>query len=151
MPWHTCKQAYVEVSVGQTGAVYRFCSVDVNKNPVVAFSDITVKLEVKGTMNYQTSFDLEYIIRSEACRHRNSFVCDDYLCIPEDKVCDGEVDCKNGEDEIKTKCGIKSSARKNINEALIGPVLKVITANKIPPEIGKIVAEERCQELGRKH
>ncbi|GFQ92090.1 uncharacterized protein CG3556 [Trichonephila clavata] len=115
---HTCKQAYVEVSVGQTGAVYTFCSADVNKNPVVASSDITVKLEIKGTMNYQTSFDLEYIIRSEACRQRNSFVCDDYLCIPEDKVCDGEVDCKNGEDEIKTKCDIQIRNLTGVEEAL---------------------------------
>ncbi|GFY69215.1 uncharacterized protein CG3556 [Trichonephila inaurata madagascariensis] len=128
---HTCKQAYVEVSVGQTGAVYKFCSVDVNKNPVVASSDITVKLEVKGTINYQTSFDLEYIItrnhhgnvelRTAGVRHAdkgNSFVCDDYLCIPEDKVCDGEVDCKNGEDEIKTKCDIQIRNLAGVEEAL---------------------------------
>lgn len=47
--------------------------------------------------------------------------------------------------------GNKTSARNSINDAHLGSVLKVITANKISPEIGKIVAEKRCQVSKRKH
>lgn len=47
--------------------------------------------------------------------------------------------------------GNKSPIRNRINDAHLGSVLKVITANKISPEIGKIIAEKRCQVSGRKH
>ncbi|XP_045442552.1 general transcription factor II-I repeat domain-containing protein 2-like [Pipistrellus kuhlii] len=47
--------------------------------------------------------------------------------------------------------GNKSPVRSRISDVHLGSVLKVITANKISPEVGKIVAEKRCQVSGRKH
>lgn len=37
----------------------------------------------------------------------------------------------------------KSSARSSINDIHLGSVLKIITANKVSPEIEKLVAEKR--------
>lgn len=105
--WHTCAQSYIEVTVSSTGERYKFCSSDVNKNPILASSDVTITHKIAGISYYQSSFDLTYAIRSEVCKQKGSFECDDYLCIPESKICDGEVDCKNGNDELKTKCEIK--------------------------------------------
>ena len=46
--------------------------------------------------------------------------------------------------------GNKSPVRSCINNAHVGSILKVVSANKISPEIGKILAEKRCQVSGRK-
>ncbi|KFM66045.1 hypothetical protein X975_25022, partial [Stegodyphus mimosarum] len=46
--------------------------------------------------------------------------------------------------------GNKSPIRNRINDAYLGSALKVITANKISPEIGKIIAKKICQVSGRK-
>jgi hypothetical protein len=47
--------------------------------------------------------------------------------------------------------GNKSPARNSINDTHFGSVLKTITSNKISPDIGKLVAEKRCQVSGRQH
>ncbi|GFV15757.1 general transcription factor II-I repeat domain-containing protein 2 [Trichonephila clavipes] len=47
--------------------------------------------------------------------------------------------------------GNKPPVTNSINDAHLGLVLKVITANKISPEIGRIVAEKGWQVSGRKH
>lgn len=47
--------------------------------------------------------------------------------------------------------GNKSPIRSRITDIHLGSVLKVITADKIVPEVGKIVAGKRCQVSGRKH
>ena len=35
--------------------------------------------------------------------------------------------------------------RSRISDSHLGPVLKLVTANKIGPEVGKMVAEKMCQ------
>ncbi|UYV69091.1 hypothetical protein LAZ67_6002396 [Cordylochernes scorpioides] len=47
--------------------------------------------------------------------------------------------------------GNKSPIRSRITDVHLGSVLKLITANKISPEVGKMVAEKRCQISGRKY
>ncbi|UYV75065.1 GTF2IRD2 [Cordylochernes scorpioides] len=47
--------------------------------------------------------------------------------------------------------GNKSPIRSRITDVHLGSVLKLITANKISPEVGKVVAEKRCQISGRKY
>ena len=47
--------------------------------------------------------------------------------------------------------GNKSSIRSRITDRHLGSVLKLISANKIAPEVEKMVAEKRCQESGEKY
>ncbi|UYV81898.1 hypothetical protein LAZ67_21000070 [Cordylochernes scorpioides] len=47
--------------------------------------------------------------------------------------------------------GNKPPIRSRITDVHLGSVLKLITANKISPEVGKMVAEKRCQISGRKY
>ncbi|UYV76789.1 hypothetical protein LAZ67_14002019 [Cordylochernes scorpioides] len=47
--------------------------------------------------------------------------------------------------------GNKSLIRSRMTDVHLGSVLKLITANKISPEVGKMVAEKRCQISGRKY
>ncbi|GBM85618.1 Gastric intrinsic factor, partial [Araneus ventricosus] len=42
------------------------------------------------------------------CLNRNSFKCDNNSCVPEEKVCDGVKDCKDGADEIGCETGVLS-------------------------------------------
>ncbi|GBM85620.1 Uncharacterized protein CG3556 [Araneus ventricosus] len=42
------------------------------------------------------------------CLNKNSFKCDNNSCVPEEKVCDGVKDCKNGADEIGCETGVLS-------------------------------------------
>lgn len=46
--------------------------------------------------------------------------------------------------------GNRSPVRNCVNNPHVGSILKVVSANKISPEIGKIVSEKRCQVSGRK-
>ena len=47
--------------------------------------------------------------------------------------------------------GNKSPIRSRITDRHLGSVLKLITANKIAPEVEKMVAEKRCQISGKKY
>ncbi|UYV75177.1 hypothetical protein LAZ67_12002754 [Cordylochernes scorpioides] len=47
--------------------------------------------------------------------------------------------------------GNKTPVRSRITDVHLWSVLKLITANKISPEVGKMVAEKRCQISGRKY
>jgi hypothetical protein len=47
--------------------------------------------------------------------------------------------------------GNKSPIRSRITDSHLGSVLKIITANKIAPGVGKMVAEKRCQISGKEY
>ena len=47
--------------------------------------------------------------------------------------------------------GNKSPIRSRITDSHLGSVLKLITANKIFPEVEKMVKEKRCQKSGNKY
>ncbi|XP_055932908.1 cobalamin binding intrinsic factor-like isoform X2 [Argiope bruennichi] len=97
-----CYEDYVVFEIMGSSSSYRFCKTDHDKEPFRAFGNVTMK---HGRFNgwYYSSFQLEYKVKSLQCLESNSFACDDHECIPNEKVCDGVKDCKNGADEMK--CG----------------------------------------------
>ena len=56
-----------------------------------------------------------------------------------------EVNMYQCEQLFSVMNGNKSPVRCCINNDHVGSILKVVSANKISPEIGKIVAEKKCQ------
>ena len=43
------------------------------------------------------------------CNNGASFLCDDTKCIPNSKLCDGMLDCENGQDELN--CAIPKTCQ----------------------------------------
>ena len=39
-----------------------------------------------------------------ACRYESDFTCNNGMCIPQDVLCDGNVDCPDGSDEDYQTC-----------------------------------------------
>ncbi|CAL1301673.1 unnamed protein product [Larinioides sclopetarius] len=111
----SCQQEYLKISIAGTSDVYQFCSSDTNRNPITAFDNVTVTHYVSTFNNIYTGFTLEYTIRTMECLKRDSFKCDNNTCVPEDKVCDGVKNCKNGEDENGCETGVLSI--KGVSEA----------------------------------
>ncbi|GBM97516.1 hypothetical protein AVEN_263892-2 [Araneus ventricosus] len=105
----SCQQHYVRINIAGTSDVYTFCSSDSNKNPIIALDNVTVTHYVSSNYYYySTGFTLEYATRTVECLNKNSFKCDNNSCVPEEKVCDGVKDCKNGADEIGCGTGVLS-------------------------------------------
>ncbi|GBM85616.1 hypothetical protein AVEN_24278-1 [Araneus ventricosus] len=113
--YNSCEKDYVKIEIAGKSDVYTFCSNDYNKNPITAFGDITVYYvrEIRG--GTLTSFRLEYTIKTIECLNKNSFKCDNNSCVPEEKVCNGIEDCKNGADEVG--CGTGVLSIKAVSEA----------------------------------
>ncbi|CAL1301396.1 unnamed protein product [Larinioides sclopetarius] len=103
-----CQQEYLKISIAGTSDVYQFCNSDTNRNPITAFDNVTVTHYVSAYNRIYTSFTLEYTIKTIECLNRNSFECDNNTCVPEDRVCDGVKDCKNGADEVGCETGVLS-------------------------------------------
>ncbi|CAL1302011.1 unnamed protein product [Larinioides sclopetarius] len=103
-----CHQEYLKISIAGTSDVYQFCNSDTNRNPITAFDNVTVTHYVSAYNAKYTSFTLEYTIKTIECLNRNSFECDNNTCVPEDRVCDGVKDCKNGADEVGCETGVLS-------------------------------------------
>ncbi|GBN06165.1 Uncharacterized protein CG3556 [Araneus ventricosus] len=110
-----CEQDYVIIKISGTNDVYKFCSKDNNKNPIIAFGDATVTQHVSSYYKIYTSFNLVYTIKTIECLNKNSFKCDDNSCVQEEKVCNGVKDCKSGADEIGCETGVLSI--KGVSEA----------------------------------
>ncbi|GBM41084.1 hypothetical protein AVEN_101992-1, partial [Araneus ventricosus] len=58
----SCQQDYVRISIAGTSDVYQFCSSDSNKNPIIAFDNVTVTHSVSTSNFRYTGFTLEYTI-----------------------------------------------------------------------------------------
>ncbi|KAF8763474.1 ADP-ribose glycohydrolase MACROD1 like protein [Argiope bruennichi] len=102
----TC-ESYLEVNdYRMSERINKFCSSDRYKNPITAFSNVTVTHEIKPKVGVFTTFTLKYIIKNLECLNTKSFECDENSCVSEEKVCDGVKDCKNGVDEIGCETGV---------------------------------------------
>ncbi|GBM63467.1 hypothetical protein AVEN_260901-1 [Araneus ventricosus] len=104
-PHYACEKDNVRVNIAGTSDVYRFCSSDSSKNPIIAVGNVTVTHDIVPTAGLLTRFKLKYTLKTLECLNINSFKCDNSSCVSEKKVCDGVKDCKNGADEIG--CGMK--------------------------------------------
>ncbi|GBM63471.1 hypothetical protein AVEN_260904-1 [Araneus ventricosus] len=106
---HECYQDYVRINIAGWSNAYKFCSSVSNESPITAFGNVTVTHYVSGNfLPIDTSFTLEYSIKTIECMNNSSFKCDNNSCIFEEKICDGVEDCKNGKDEIGCETGVLS-------------------------------------------
>ncbi|XP_055939070.1 cobalamin binding intrinsic factor-like isoform X2 [Argiope bruennichi] len=60
----TCDEDYLRVNITGTSDEYKFCSSDRYKNPITAFSNVTVTHEIKPKDGVLTTFTLKYIIKT---------------------------------------------------------------------------------------
>ncbi|GBN01321.1 hypothetical protein AVEN_210886-1 [Araneus ventricosus] len=73
----SCQQDYVRINIAGTSDLYTFCSSDSNKNPIIAFDNVTVTHSVSTSYSRYTGFTLEYTIRTTECPTTSArFKCD---------------------------------------------------------------------------
>jgi len=62
---------------------------------------------VMGDDDYYSDYDSDYVFEPLDCTAEDVFMCPSWgdACVPQDYVCDAELDCEDGSDEDELICG----------------------------------------------
>ena len=74
-------------------------------NAYICYNCITRPIYNRHDPRQIVRYQIVFFLLVEKCNTTKSFQCHDEACIPERWVCDGEVDCSQGEDEDPAFCG----------------------------------------------
>ncbi|GFT71818.1 uncharacterized protein CG3556 [Nephila pilipes] len=106
-----CAQSRVEIQIENRDEIITFCPEPIaNREPIVAFGDITITHYGRYNSNLKLKFEGENIL----CTQKGSFKCYTGDCLPVSQVCDGIKQCYDGADEKGCETGV--FAVQDVNE-----------------------------------